>query len=146
MYQSGNQKVPKWQPEGPPWYFLVILWYLLVTPLVPSGFPFGTFCLSLWYLLVFHLVSSTCPFGSFWFSIWYLLPIPLVPSDYCLIPSDKTLLPSGCHFGTFWLPLWYILTTLSDLLITLWYFPLTQLVPCAYQQKVPQGQPEGAKE
>jgi hypothetical protein len=81
--------VPSGYPFGtfclPLWYILITLLNLLVAPLVPSGFPFGTFCLSLWYLLI---------------ALWYLLVVLI---------------------GTFCLSRWY-------LLITFWYLLITPLV------------------
>jgi hypothetical protein len=43
-----------------------LLWYLLVTPLVSSGYSFGIFWLLIWYLPVTPLVSSGYSFGIFW--------------------------------------------------------------------------------
>jgi hypothetical protein len=70
---------------------------ILITPLVPSDYPFGIFWLPLWYL---RFTTSDYPFGIFWLSLWYLLITPLVSSDY--------------PFGIFWLPLWYLRFTTSD--------------------------------
>ena len=81
----------------PLWYLLLPLWYLLITPLVSSDYPFGIFLLPLWYLLITPLVSSDYPFGIFWLPLWYLPITPLVSSDY--------------PFGIFLLPLWYLLIT-----------------------------------
>ena len=55
--------------------FWLPLWYLLITSLVSSDYPFGIFWLPLWYLLYY-------PFGIFWLPLWYLLITPLVSSDY----------------------------------------------------------------
>jgi hypothetical protein len=37
---------------------------------------------TLWYLLITPLVYSDYPFGIFWLPLWYLLITPLVYSDY----------------------------------------------------------------
>jgi hypothetical protein len=45
--------------------FLLLLWYLLVTPLISSGYSFGIFWLFLWCLLVTPSVSYGYSFGIF---------------------------------------------------------------------------------
>jgi hypothetical protein len=52
--------------------FSLPLWYLLITPLVSSDYPFGIFWLPLWYLLITPLVSSDYTFGIFKLFIIYI--------------------------------------------------------------------------
>jgi hypothetical protein len=66
-------------------------WYLLITPLVFSDYPFGIFWLPIGYLLTTPLVSSLSvflwltasdyPIGIFWLPHLYILITPLVSSD-----------------------------------------------------------------
>jgi hypothetical protein len=84
-------------------YLLPIPWDILVTTLLPIGYPFlapssyffGILCLPIWYLLVTSLIPSALTFGTFWLPLWLLQPKPLVLSD--------------CLFATLWLPLWNLL-------------------------------------
>jgi hypothetical protein len=61
------------------WNLLITLLNLLIAPLVPPDYTFGTFCLLLWYILI---------------TLWYLL----ITLWYHLV---ATLVPSSCHVGTF---------------------------------------------
>jgi hypothetical protein len=133
------------------WYFLITLWYLLLTHLVHCAYLFGTFWLPLWYLLPTLLVSSdhpliptAYPFGTFSLPLYFLrdtpffiLPTLLLPSrwyfgtfwlSFSLVPSAYPLLSSDYLFDTFcllivifWLPLWYLLITTFG---TFWLLPL----------------------
>ena len=89
------------------WYHLPIHCYLLITSLVPSGYP-------IWYLLANR-------FATFCLPVCYLLVASLVP-------SDNPLVPSGYLFGTFCLPRWYLLITpLVDLIWFWWLTPLSTI-------------------
>jgi hypothetical protein len=58
------------------------MWYLLITPVVSSGFPCAIVWPPMWYLLITPVVSSDYPCGIFWLPLWYLLITPVVSSDY----------------------------------------------------------------